>query len=288
MAYKKVWFGTAQKMQWIDAPVGGASFNPQQWGTSGTYLNGGGFAFRSQQSHQLATFEWRRSMGKWAAQVIHDYYDGVYGPGPFYFIDPLTYETNVLPKQVAFPGSNADLMQNAFVSGGMQYFGVTTPSNSRNLPVTPLALLRDTGPFATREIKIPRPDGYGVDVYAWFGNAVGGAEVRVNGTAIGSNTLTGAITAPARRVTTGDFVTLRLYMPNANSSISLYGFRTTMYRLSDTPTVVQTWCGGEGNSGLEFDGPPTKVRYNGVDGGQTGVAATFREVGSWLSVPHSS
>ena len=281
MAYKQVWFGTAGKMQWIDAPVSGASFNPQQWGVSGTYLNGGGFSFRSPQSHQLMTFEWRKSMSKWAAQVIHDYYDGVYGSGPFYFVDPLTYDTNVLPKSIAFPAQNEGLTGNAWVKGGTYSPGISTPENTCGLPVRAMRWVRDTGPFEAREIKIPRPDGYGVDVYAWFGDAEEGAEVRVNGTAIASNTLTGAITAPARRVTTGDFVTLRLYMPNANSSISLYGFRTTMYRLSDTPTVVQTWCGGEGNSGLEFEGPPTKVRYNGVDGGQTGVAATFREVGSW-------
>ena len=285
MAYKKVWFGTAQKMQWIDAPVGGASFNPQQWGTSGTYLNGGGFAFRSQQSHQLATFEWRRSMGKWAAQVIHDYYDGVYGPGPFYFIDPLTYETNVLPKQVAFPGSNVDLVQNAFVSGGQQYFQVTTPSNSRNLPVTPLALLRGTGPFATRKIQIPRPEGHNVSLFAWFSVASGAtltAETYPSGPqTLNPTPLTGN-NAPAITALSGGFLTFKVNLPNATSRADLYGFRAIIWPQGGTEPRNVNWCGGEGNSGLEFDGPPTKVRYNGVDGGQTGVAATFREVGAWL------
>lgn len=45
--------------------------------------------------------------------------------------------------------------------------------------------------------------------------------------------------------------------------------------------VYGPWVGGQGHSGCRFDGEPTYIEYTGVNGGQVGYAATFREVGSW-------
>lgn len=39
------------------------------------------------------------------------------------------------------------------------------------------------------------------------------------------------------------------------------------------------WVGGQGHSGVRFDGAPTYVEYTGVNKGQIGYSATFREVG---------
>jgi hypothetical protein len=43
------------------------------------------------------------------------------------------------------------------------------------------------------------------------------------------------------------------------------------------------WIGGMGNSGVRFSGKPTWIANTGVNGGQIGFAASFREVGSYLS-----
>lgn len=48
------------------------------------------------------------------------------------------------------------------------------------------------------------------------------------------------------------------------------------------PISEGPWHTGEGHSGARFVGDPIVVEYNGVDGGQIGIAATFREVGAWV------
>ena len=43
-SYARMWFGTEDKMQWIDCPLQGADVSPLGWSAEGTLLNGGGYA----------------------------------------------------------------------------------------------------------------------------------------------------------------------------------------------------------------------------------------------------
>ena len=91
------WFGTENYMLWLPTPKTGADVSPQAWSTDGTTLNGGGYVFNSWDSHRQYIFEWSDTSAKQVAQLVHSFADGTYGRGLIYFIDPLIYDTNVLP-----------------------------------------------------------------------------------------------------------------------------------------------------------------------------------------------
>lgn len=61
-------------------------------------------------------------------------------------------------------------------------------------------------------------------------------------------------------------------------SYSPAGFTAQYLRLIKGP-----WIGGMGHSGCRFVGKPTFSSNTGVNGGQVGFAATFREIGSWVA-----
>lgn len=413
-------------------------------------------------------------MGKRLAQIIHDYYDGVYGRGPFYFVDPLTYDTNVLPKQWAYPSLTDVTPNNAFFFNLLGGTHVNTPANDKNLPAAGVSWWRNgTSLPQPRSLFIPLPEGHMMDVYSWHTGANGGrlrvdaqdpsgtswtgtpnnsasiltengievarnhvldprgvtsagwtlfdllnqgllirktanaplppghplghthglmferdpdtfpnanviirhgdpgglpgsawaaapafsggfwfycthdsianfanlgeqnlpaetwtflqwppvassnalvtltltndvdateatayvagvigtAELheyfdgstspQLNNSALPSVPFTGAMNPVTIRDSGG--ITLQADLPNTNSTLDMYGMRVVIYPEGKPRPVVTEWSGGQGHSGVDFDGPPTYVEYNGVDGGQVGVAATFREVGSWRS-----
>ena len=133
-SYARMWFGTEDKMQWIDCPLQGADVSPLGWSAEGTLLNGGGYAKHSWASHRNYVFEWRQSSARRMAQIMHNYRDGVYGRGLIHFVDPLTMDFNVLPKQWAYPALMAGEANNPFLRG-TALSTVATPNNTFNLPL---------------------------------------------------------------------------------------------------------------------------------------------------------
>lgn len=56
---------------------------------------------------------------------------------------------------------------------------------------------------------------------------------------------------------------------------------TQLTELNDIKRVP--WLGGQGHSGCRFINNPTYIANTGVNGGQIGFSASFREVGSWVN-----
>ena len=188
-SYAKMWFGTEYKMQWIDCPLQGADVSPMGWSAEGTLLNGGGYAKHSWASHRNYVFEWRQSSARRMAQIMHNYRDGVYGRGLIHFVDPLTMDFNILPKQWAYPALMAGEANNPFLRG-TALSTVATPTNTFNLPiqgaVVPLGSL--SGFRATDSVFIPRPENKVLQLWGLYttsGNATAGVyaiPVNDNGT----------------------------------------------------------------------------------------------------------
>ena len=188
-SYARMWFGTEGKMQWIDCPLQGADVSPMGWSAEGTLLNGGGYAKHSWASHRNYVFEWRQSSARRMAQIMHNYRDGVYGRGLIHFVDPLTMDFNILPKQWAYPALMAGEANNPFLRG-TALSTVATPTNTFNLPiqgaVVPLGSL--SGFRATDSVFIPRPENKVLQLWGLYttsGNATAGVyaiPVNDNGT----------------------------------------------------------------------------------------------------------
>lgn len=301
-----LWFGTEEWMQWVATPLSGASFNPDGWNASGSFLNGGAYAIHSWGSAMRYDFEWRKSSTREEAALMHSYRNGTYGRGLIYFIDPLIYDQNILPKRWADPSMVYDdegmshlyeieptrVTNSAFKTNKLPAYGVRY-----DLAKVPPGMSMDDSVF------IPIPEGYTLRLGAVHDQTgTGGVfysevhEGKVIGetkrlTAVKSND---AILLPDS-VTPG-IVGIRLWIGRTDStasSLTLYGLigrliKTEQNKLDWTvdnapPIVRGPWVQGQGHSGCRFDGNPTEVKYNGVNGGQVGYAVSFIEVGSWES-----
>lgn len=314
-----LWFGTVEYSQWLPTPLSGAEMSPEAWGDGGVMLNGGGYESGSWGSHKVYTFEWPESTSREVAQTIKSYADGTWGRGLIYFQDPLAYDLNVLPARWADPSMALDNEGASLVYGvdptpaatsGWQNFGLPITGAYYNLMGTPSGFrgVEDA-------VYVPIPAGYTLFLGCFYDKTGSGGIFMTpqnsNGSLGAAVTLTakgpydadllsdfvegypgvwlwvgksaaGAATVTARALIARLAPTISVPV-TSGYGVSPYGlgpYGDPYYDLSGAPSPF--WVGGMGNSGVRFSGKPTYVANNGVGGGQVSVAATFREVGSWL------
>lgn len=176
----KLWFGTQHHAQWVDAPLSGAEMSPEGWGADGTYLSGGGFVRQSQDSHRQYIFEWSGASSRESAEIMQAYRDGVYSKSRsdlIYFIDPLIYSRNILPKRWAQPGilapdSGAASTPLGLVSkiDGPGVSGLPLTGAQVSSYFTSVAQFNATTEPQQGSIWLPVPLGETLQVVAWAGD----------------------------------------------------------------------------------------------------------------------
>ncbi|AXC37909.1 hypothetical protein SEA_JACKO_51 [Microbacterium phage Jacko] len=100
---ERMWFGTEQKMGWIETPQTGADVSSTGQNASSTLLNGGGVVRNSWDSHKVYQFSWGTTASPDLVSLLQAYRNGSYGRGLLYFHDPMYYSSNLLPKRWADP-----------------------------------------------------------------------------------------------------------------------------------------------------------------------------------------
>lgn len=184
------WFGTIDHAGWFPAPLQGADSSPSAWGTDGTLLNGGGYAFNSWGSHKRYTYEWPSSSSPEVAQKMKSYRDGTYGRGLLYFLDPMIYKGNVLPASWADPSMALDNEAPSLVYGVEPTPVATSGWEQNGLPITSARYSVTTPPQTTPPVEsslfIPVPEGYTLYLGAFYSSTgTGGvfaSPVNANGT----------------------------------------------------------------------------------------------------------
>lgn len=152
---KKVYFGSKEKMSWINAPAINVGRGRGSWSESGTMLNGGGYVLKSNYSHVQYTMNWPLARPDEIAQIT-DYYDGVYGAGPFYYLDPFTMGRNLLPMNWAVPSLASEDAPPLIL--GKKPSRLATPTNTLNLPAYGGEYTLATGDVSAK-LYIPVPAG---------------------------------------------------------------------------------------------------------------------------------
>lgn len=319
---RQMWFGTEQSMRWIPTPQSGAEMGAEGAHSEGTLINGGGFSQHSWGSHRVYDFEWPGSSARQAAQLMKSYRDGTYGRGLIHFIDPLTYDLNILPARWADP-SMAVGDEGSTLVYGVDPVGVPTSGREKHdLPVVSAHYNLNNTPVGYRGVEdslfIPIPPAHQLLLGAFY-TTTGDAGVYIT-----EVPFSGPESAPVRIASIGQdnpFVTntsiaglkgIRLWvgrMSSAAASVTLTAMTARITRPSRTNAGVVLgygegpygegpyggalsaaaeidmrgpWVGGMGHSGCRFSAVPAYVANTGVNGGQVGYAATLREVGSWL------
>lgn len=176
---RKFWFGTASGyMDWFPTPLRGAEMSPQGWESGGTLLNGGGYQLNSFGSHKTYTFEWPESSAPEMAALMKAYSDGTYGRGLIYFVDPLIYQHNIAPAQLADPSLALDFEATSLVYGVTPTSTATSNPRQERLPVRSAVYnLNGVTPGyrgPNDSVFLPIPQGYSMllgCVYATGANA---------------------------------------------------------------------------------------------------------------------
>ena len=295
----KMWFGTRENMQWIDTPLSGADVSPQTWTAGGTLLNGGGWQKSAEGSHKTYNYSWRNSSTRQTAQLMQSYRDGDYGTGLIYFVDPLTYNTNILPKGWASPHLTTNGGYPSLVPGTTPVrvatsTGVVNDNHGNNYPRGWARYNLPVGSATQRRVFVPVPEGFSLHLGAVY-NGTPNVVVRArrafaNGT-FGPSLTVQSTPSHDYRVTTTDLVMsgaigVEMWVGKLDNAVGQIDIKALTARVQPEFRAYEAistgpWIGGQGHSGVRFDGAPTYIEYNGVGGGQVGYAATFREVGAW-------
>ena len=295
----KMWFGTRERMRWIDTPLSGADTSPQVRTAGGTLLNGGGWQKSSPGSHRTYNYSWRNSSTRQTAQIMQSYRDGDYGTGLIYFVDPLTYDTNILPKGVASPHLSTSGGYPSLVPGLTPVRVATSPGvvndeHGNDYPTGWARYTFATGSAPQHRTFVAVPEGFSLHLGAVYNGtsniAIRARRVFSNGT-FGPNFTVQSTPSHDYRVTTTDLVMsgaigVEMWVGKLDNAVGQIDIKALTARVQPefrAYDAISTgpWVGGQGHSGVRFDGAPTYIEYNGVGGGQVGYAATFREVGAW-------
>lgn len=292
----QMWFGTEEKMQWIDSPLAQPDESPRGWSSEQMFLSGAATVRHSYGGHKNYSFTWSDATSLQQVQTIMSYANGTYGRGPIYFIDPFTYETNVLPAHVAAPGLATGYDSKPLLTDTRPSKVNSPVTVASGLPVTSASYtIPNVGDVDSVKTFIPVPTGMSAYVGAIY-NATGTAGLYVTPvTAAGDGTpvkLTGLSFSTTDFVNHvfDDVIGIRLFIQKTSATASTVTINSVTVRIAEpgilplvgTPrhdAIVKTkWCGGQGNSGTRFVGKPSLIAYNGVGGGQYGIACTLKEV----------
>lgn len=291
---RKVYFGNDNKQVWIPAPQSGMQADSTTRVVENQLLSGRTSITRSGATSRRFTSSWLGPLNATdiedSLHTIKDFYDGVYGDGPFYWNDPYATTTNMLPPHWAAPG----LARNDWP--GIASFDATAhPATDTNILDYPTYSARynitDTGEVAsTRSLTLIIPQGYTLH-FGWHGVVDSGdAGIRLTRTARTSGTETTvdpnviAVTSSNRTnaAISGDVyskVEVSLYKPSGSASDITVSGMIAQLTLGSALPAAGGFVGGRGTAGLEFAAPIGIEYYSAnINDGQVGLSCQWQEV----------
>lgn len=286
----QVYFGTADKQMWIKAPASGMKATPVSWGTQTTLLNGRAFVKRSKQSHREFGMNWVGSLNDsdlaLSLQTIKDFADGIYGAGPYYWVDPYAVDQNILPPHWAAPM----LAETDWLRLSSDIVPTFTSATVNNHFPTKYATYTTSGAYeSTQKLTLIIPSGYKL-AFGWHGPS-GSSASGIRITPYLRSTGAADTNINPVMLTAGGSV-----RTNTNISGTTYS-RVEIFLATDTATDVDItamiaqiipiagsvasggFISGKGTTGLEFNGSPTIEYYSSaINNGQIGMSASWIEV----------
>jgi hypothetical protein len=290
-----VYFGNATTQQWIKAPSTGLNASPVGWSSTQQLLDGRAFVKRSRASHREFNMNWLGSLNSTEAslQTIKDYHDGVYGDGPFYWVDPYAMATNVLPPQWAAPGI-AEKDWSKLTDSVTPSFA--TVSYANGYPVKSATYtFTSPGDYTDKALTIIIPPGYTFH-FGWHSTSAGVTAATATGIRITRTVRSTGATSSVDAVSLlagGTTRTNTTFNGDTYSKVTIYPRRVSG-SLSPTMVVVGMigqllpngtsvasggFLAGRGTTALEFGNPPTIEYYSAaINSGQVGMSTKFIEV----------
>lgn len=286
----KVYFGNTTKQTWIKAPSTGLRADSIGWSKESLLLDGRAFVRRSKASHRKFDMSWLGEMNdsniEQSLQTIKDFHDGIYGEGPFYWVDPYATDTNVLPPHWASPAL-AEVHWPELVPGLTQVF--VPEAINRNFSKKYIEFDTTNDYESTEKLTLIIPKDYALN-FGWHGPADGSTSgirivpyLRSNGNA-------DTALNPAKITAGGAVRTNAKILGDTYSHVEIFVATTTAATVKITNMIAQIlpeaqvpatgdFITGRGTTAVEFAAAPQIEYYSSAIGnGRIGMSATLIEV----------
>lgn len=287
MSVAKMWMCNGPLGAWVPCPTSPLTSTDEGVLVETKLLNGGAWVQRSRGTRRKFDMGWLGSISE--LQPIHDMYDGIYGDGPFYFIDP-TSVNNAFPKHWAAPALSGTDGWPTLMKGVVPTYAATSVAAS----ITPPPMLAVyTFPNAipvfdatTPRATLPIPPTQNLNFRFW-GQRTGTGLIRVNA----YNRATGALTTtditPALAGTGATFSGAtyshaEVWLTKTTTAASAVTLAAMLAQVGTGTTAALTWSGGQGHSGVQFSTPLSTSVYRTWGPGWQLINASMSEVGAWL------
>jgi hypothetical protein len=298
----RVYFGNKNHQSWIKAPTTDMSASATPFVETSQFLNGGASVRRSRGSHRVFEMGWNGSMNNPGnindLSIIKDFADGLYGEGPYYWVDPYAMDQNLFA-----PGWAAPFMSIDFDWSGLCPDLEDSPVQRDTVltsEVTGIGTNTEGYPYKSAKYTVAGPsgesykytfiipDGYTLHLglhgkhgstggaFATPYNASGVAGTDVQLTALGVDTTTRVNTSfastSAKRV---DFYLKKTGSPPCEFFI--VGLIAQLLPTGVTPATGK-FISGRGTQQLEFSDMSIDYVSAAINDGQIGMSATLTEV----------
>ncbi len=289
---RKVYFGNAQSQCWIPAPLTGLKVDSEGFLVENQLLNGRTHVKRSGANHRAFSVSWNGSLNadtrEDSLHTIKDYADGIYGDGPFYWLDPYAIDTNLLPPHWASPMLSLGDWPSICSIGSAEL--VDTEDNTKNYPYKSLKLTLTEQEESTTKLTLIVPTGHKLHFGVHGELLSGGARVvlrqypRAGGSAVDLNTTVLANNSAIRtnaQVNGNTYSRVEILVKNpsgTDSELVISGMIAQVLPEADSVEQGDFWS-GRGTSALQFTQLPNIEYYSAaINNGQVGMSANFKEV----------
>lgn len=286
----EVYFGNATKQTWIKSPQSGMKAASQGWINEQQLLNGRTNIKRSKASHRRFEMSWIGPMNSGSLSTslhtIKDFADGIYGDGPFYWLDPYATKQNLFAPHWATPA----LGQNDWPELAPELTATYTDATvANNYPGTYVAYTTADDFVSANKFTIVIPANYTLN-FGWHGPAGGATQgirivpyLRTDGSAA-------AALNPTMITAGGTIRTNTKVKGDTYSHVEIFVATTEASELAITGMIAQVlpeadsvaaggFISGRGTTGLEFSSFPQIEYYSAnVNDGQIGLSVSMAEI----------
>jgi len=291
----KVYFGNANFQTFITAPLSGMSASSSGFYSITELLNGRTFVKRSVASSRKFAASWTGSLNSTdlteSLETIKSFSSGLYGAGPFYWLDPYAVNQNIMPPQWAAP--MLDETDWPSISNTITpTFTANTYAN--RYPIKYASYSLSASHADTKKITILIPSTHTFH-FGWHATAAGVTASSAAGIRIVPYNLTGvAQTAvnPTSLLAGGTTRTNQTFAGSSYSRVEIFlanGFGSTSVAnivamiaqvlLTGTSVAAGGFIPGKGTTALQF-ASPVEIEYysSAINSGQVGLSTTLVEV----------
>jgi hypothetical protein len=290
-----VYFGNATYQTLIKAPQSGMDASPVGYSNKMEFLNGGSSVRRSKRTHREYSMSWAGQMNNTEASeslyVLKDFYDGLYGDGPFYWNDPFASNSNILPPHWAAPMLAEGEWPNISATVTPTF---TSQAYSNGYPIKYASYALAGSAVDTNKLTLIIPVTHSLNL-GWHSTSAGvsassAAGIRivpynlsgVAQTAVNPNSLLAGGTTRTNTTFDGASVSrVEIFLANGSGSTSTAALVALIAQILPTGTSVASggFISGRGITRFEFASSPT-ISYisSAINNGYFEMSANFVEV----------